>query len=61
MLLFVLQSSPPVCKWFHWIDKEKPEWTHKEVEEKHRRAWARFFEEERWEKVRANEKAEQER
>jgi hypothetical protein len=34
----------------HWIDKEKPDWACKEVEEKHGRAWARFFEDERWEK-----------
>ena len=61
ILLFVLQSPPPLCKWFHWIDTEQPEWARKEVEAKHRRAWARFFEEERLEKVRANEKAERER
>ncbi|KAK1645906.1 hypothetical protein QYE76_063711 [Lolium multiflorum] len=54
-------SPPPLCKWFHWIDKEQLDWARKEVEEKHRRAWARFFEEERWEKARANEKAERER
>nr|XP_051208381.1 uncharacterized protein LOC127325610 [Lolium perenne] len=54
-------SPPPLCKWFHWIDTEQPDWACQEVEEKHRRAWATFFEEERWEKVRANEKAERER
>ncbi|KAK1631443.1 hypothetical protein QYE76_005758 [Lolium multiflorum] len=54
-------SPPPLCKWFHWIDTEQPDWARQEVEEKHRRAWATFFEEERWEKVRANEKAERER
>ncbi|KAK1630046.1 hypothetical protein QYE76_004361 [Lolium multiflorum] len=53
--------SPPLCKWFHWIDTEQPDWAREEVEEKQRRAWATFFEEERWEKVRANEKAERER
>jgi hypothetical protein len=60
MLLFVLQSFQPLCKWFHWIDKEQPDWTRKEVEERHRRAWAMFFEEKRWEKARANEKIDQE-
>nr|XP_051193478.1 actin cytoskeleton-regulatory complex protein pan-1-like [Lolium perenne] len=54
-------SPPPLCKWFHWIDTEQPDWARQEVEEKHRRAWATFFEEERREKVRANEKAERER
>nr|XP_051220482.1 uncharacterized protein LOC127338402 [Lolium perenne] len=54
-------SPPPLCKWFHWIDTEQPDWAREEVEEKQRRAWATFFEEERWEKVRANEKAERER
>jgi hypothetical protein len=38
MLLFVLQSPPPLCRWFHWIDTEQPDWTRQEVEEKHRRA-----------------------
>ena len=61
MLVFVLQSPPPLCKWFHWIDTEQPDWTRQEVEEKHRRAWATFFEEERQEKARANAKAERER
>ncbi|KAK1643993.1 hypothetical protein QYE76_061798 [Lolium multiflorum] len=41
-------SPPPLCKWFHWIDTEQPDWARQEVEEKHRRAWATFFEEERW-------------
>jgi hypothetical protein len=58
MLLFVLQSPPPLCKWFHWIDKEQPEWARREVDEKGRRAWARFFEDERWEKASANDKVE---
>nr|XP_051189936.1 uncharacterized protein LOC127303219 [Lolium perenne] len=54
-------SPPPLCKWFHWIDTEQPDWARQEVEEKHRRAWATFFEEERQEKARANAKAERER
>jgi hypothetical protein len=29
----------------------------REVKEKHQHAWARFFEEERWEKTAANDKA----
>jgi hypothetical protein len=47
MLLFVLQTPPPLCKWFHWIDTEQPDWARQEIEKKHRRAWATFFEEER--------------
>nr|XP_051201439.1 uncharacterized protein LOC127314933 [Lolium perenne] len=54
-------SPPPLCKWFHWIDTEQSDWTRQEVEEKHRRAWATFFEEEHQEKARANAKAERER
>ncbi|KAK1613741.1 hypothetical protein QYE76_019258 [Lolium multiflorum] len=53
--------SPPLCKWFHWIDTEQPDWARQEVEEKHWRAWETFFEEERQEKARANAKAERER
>nr|XP_051212015.1 vicilin-like seed storage protein At2g18540 [Lolium perenne] len=57
----VKQSLLPLCKWFHWIDKEQPEWAREEVKEKGRCAWARFFEEERQEKAHANDKAERER
>ena len=46
--------------WFHWIDQEQPDWARREVEEKQRRAWARFHEEERWEKTAANDKTERE-
>ncbi|KAK1645747.1 hypothetical protein QYE76_063552 [Lolium multiflorum] len=55
------KSPPPLCKWFHWIDTEQPDSAWKEVEEKHCRAWATFFGEERQEKARANAKAERER
>jgi hypothetical protein len=61
MVLFVLQSPPPLRKWFHRVDKEQPDWARKEVEEKNRRAWARFFDDERWEKAAANDKAQRER
>nr|XP_051212570.1 uncharacterized protein LOC127330377 [Lolium perenne] len=54
-------SPPPLCMWFHLIDQEQPEWARREVEEKQRRAWARFHEEGRFEKAIANDKAERER
>nr|XP_051203620.1 uncharacterized protein LOC127317138 [Lolium perenne] len=54
-------SPPPLCMWFHWIDQEQPDWARREVEEKQRRAWAMFHEEERFEKAIANDKAERER
>ncbi|XP_051220759.1 uncharacterized protein [Lolium perenne] len=54
-------SPPPLCMWFHWIDQEQTEWARREVEDKQRRAWARFHEEERFEKAIANDKAERER
>ncbi|KAK1569373.1 hypothetical protein QYE76_011852 [Lolium multiflorum] len=54
-------SPPPLCMWFHWIDQEQPDWARREVEEKQRRAWAMFHEEERFEKAMANDKAERER
>ncbi|KAK1685009.1 hypothetical protein QYE76_045857 [Lolium multiflorum] len=53
-------SPPPLCNWFHWIDQEQPDWAPRVVEEKQRRAWARFHEEERFEKAISNDKAERE-
>ena len=47
ILMFVLQSPPPLCPWFHFIDKEQPEWARREIEERHKAAWDNFFEEER--------------
>jgi hypothetical protein len=32
--------------WYHWIDKEQPEWANKEIQDRHRQAWADFKEEE---------------
>lgn len=57
----MLQSPPPLCKWFHWIDTEQPDWARRDTEKHHRRAWSNFFEEERREKAAANDKAEKER
>jgi len=68
IFLFELQSPPPLCPWFHFIDKEQPEWARREIEERHKAAWDRFFEEERREEAKkfreeaeAKVKAERER
>jgi hypothetical protein len=45
------QSPPPLCKWYHWIDKEKPAWVMQKIEDRHRCAWERFFLEGRAEKA----------
>jgi hypothetical protein len=45
--LFLLQSPPTLCQWYHWIEVEQPSWAFREIEERQRRAWARFHEEER--------------
>jgi hypothetical protein len=60
MILFGLQSPPVLCKWFHWIDTEKPYWGCRDIEERHCRAWSKFFKEEHCERVIANDKAERE-
>src|SRR5664279_964891 len=59
--MFVLQSLPPLCMWYRWIDTEQPEWAVRDVKERHRRAWESFFAEERREEAEAKEKAERER
>jgi hypothetical protein len=61
ILAFVLQSPPTLWKWFHWIDKKQPDWARREIEDKHRRAWAGFSEEERHKKIVGNDKVERER
>ena len=61
MLLFLLQSPPPLCMWYHWIDIEQPAWAVQEIEERGRRAWAQFHEEERAERAAARAKKERER
>ena len=53
----VLQSPPPLCLWYRWIDTEQPEWAVRDVEERHRRAWESFFGEQRREEAEAKEKA----
>jgi hypothetical protein len=45
--LFLLQSPPPLCQWYYWIDTEQPAWALRQIEERKRRAWERFQEEER--------------
>uniref|UniRef100_A0ACD5YIQ9 Uncharacterized protein n=2 Tax=Avena sativa TaxID=4498 RepID=A0ACD5YIQ9_AVESA len=50
MFLFVMQSPPPLCIWYRWIDTEQPEWALREIEERSRRAWQNFHEDERREK-----------
>ena len=49
--LFELQSPPPLCSWFHFIDKEQPEWARREIEVRQKAAWDRFYEEERREEA----------
>jgi hypothetical protein len=58
--LFLLQSPPPFCQWYHWIDTEQPAWALRQIEERQRRAWERFQEEERQEEEAALSKATQE-
>jgi hypothetical protein len=57
---FLLQSLPPLCQWYHWIDTEQPVWALRQIEERQRRAWERFQEEERQEEEAAQRKAVQE-
>jgi activator of HSP90 ATPase len=47
--------------WYHWIDKEQSEWAKKEIEDRHRRAWADFKEEDDVEEAAAKAKAGRER
>jgi hypothetical protein len=59
--LFLLQSPPPLCQWYHWIDTEQPAWALRQIEKRQRRAWERFQEEEeRQEEEAAQRKAAQE-
>uniref|UniRef100_A0ACD5YNP6 Uncharacterized protein n=1 Tax=Avena sativa TaxID=4498 RepID=A0ACD5YNP6_AVESA len=43
-------SPPPLCIWYRWIETEQPEWALREIEERSRRAWQNFHEDERREK-----------
>ena len=47
--------------YYRWIDTEKPAWAVTEIRERSHRAWNSFYAEERREKAKAEEKAEQER
>jgi hypothetical protein len=58
--LFLLQSPPPLCQWYYWINTEQPAWALRQIEERKRRAWERFQEEERQEEEAAQRKAAQE-
>ena len=49
-MLFLCQSPPPICMWYHWIDTEQPAWAVQELKDRGRRAWASFYEAEREEK-----------
>jgi hypothetical protein len=40
--LFLLQSLPLLCQWYHWIDTEQLAWALRQIEERQRRAWERF-------------------
>ena len=50
MVLFLWQSPPPICMWYHWIDTEQPAWAVQEIEERSRHAWASFHKVEREQK-----------
>jgi hypothetical protein len=56
--LICVAVSPAPLQEVSLVDKEQPDWAGREVEEKQRHAWARFHEEECWENVVANNKAE---
>jgi hypothetical protein len=58
--LFLLQSPPPLCQWYHWIDTEQPAWALRHIEERQHRACERFQEEERQEEEAAQRKPAQE-
>ena len=57
----MLQSPPPLCKWYHWIDTEQPAWAQQEIKDRSRRAWDSFYAEERAENAAARAKDERER
>ena len=57
----MLQSPPPLCKWYHWIDTEQPAWALQEIKDRSRRAWERLYAEERAEAAAAHMKEERER
>ena len=57
MVLFLWQSPPPICMWYHWIDNEQPAWAVQELKDRGRRAWASFYEAERKEKEAEQRKA----
>ena len=57
----MLQSPPPLCKWYHWIDTEQPAWALQEIKDRSRRAWDSLYAEERAEKAAARAKEERER
>ena len=50
MVLFLWQSPPPICMWYHWIDTEQPAWAQQEIKDRGRRAWKSLRDAEREEK-----------
>ena len=58
MFLIMLQSPPPICPWYYWIDTEQPEWALREIAERGRLAWARLHMEEEMKKSVARRNAE---
>lgn len=64
VILLLMQSPPPLCQWYCWIDTEQPDWAVEEIKERGRLAWARLRMEEEMEKYveqRNAEKAEEQR
>ena len=60
-LLFVVQSPPPLCMYYRWIDTKMPDWAVAEIRKRGHRAWESFHREEQREKAAAEQKAEEER
>lgn len=57
----MVQSPPPLCPYYRWIDTKQPEWALREIKERSRAAWKKFYAAERREKAATLEKAKQEK
>uniref|UniRef100_A0ACD5W7C8 Uncharacterized protein n=1 Tax=Avena sativa TaxID=4498 RepID=A0ACD5W7C8_AVESA len=58
--IYQSRSPPSLCMWYRWIDTEQSEWALREIEQRSRRAWESFYEDERREKAAEERRAEQE-
>ena len=41
-IYFVLQSPPPLCSYYEWIDNEQPAWVKSQIEYDHKVVWEKF-------------------